>query len=428
MNLLKVGLLFAGSTLSKLFAGLLIVKIIAITVGAEGLGRLGQFMSLMSMVTILAGGGITSGIIKYVSEFKEDKENLPKYVRAASLVTISASIIVCISLFVLAEKISYWLFKTSEYFVVIRVLSFAQILIAISNFLFGLANGYKRVKAFAAINIVSVIFGAGAVGISCSLFGMKGAMYGLIWMSVCPIIFLLPWYKFGLKFKWSQIYPKWDKEKFNQFTHYSLMLFVSVLTMQMSQIIVRHIIEASNSWVQVGYWQAVSKISDAYLQFITVVLANYFLPRLAELKKRSEIKKEVRQAYKYAMPTLIAMGFMVFICRDWIILLIFSREFLPMKEFFTFQLLGDAFKIAAYIGGYVAVAKANTKIYIAAELVQSSMLIFFCYIFVGKFGAVGATYAYCLNYVIYFMIVSYVLRYYLNRQDDEFADVGKIKF
>ena len=63
MRFLKVGLLFAASTVSKLVAGLLIVKIVAIYLGASGLGQLGQFMSLMSMITLLAGGGIGTGII-----------------------------------------------------------------------------------------------------------------------------------------------------------------------------------------------------------------------------------------------------------------------------------------------------------------------------------------------------------------------------
>jgi O-antigen/teichoic acid export membrane protein len=281
----------------------------------------------------------------------------------------------------------------------------------------GLVNGHQRVQVFALITLMSVIIGSAGVALACSYYGMRGAMYGLMWMSACPILFLMPWYKFGLRFQWNQIIPRWDKEKVGQFSHFSLMLLVSVLTMQMSQIVVRHIIESNNSWVQVGYWQAVTKISDAYLQFITVVLANYFLPRLAELKQRSAIKKEVALAYRYAMPVLIVMVMLVFICRDWIIFLVFSRDFLPMKEYFTFQLIGDCFKIAAYIGAYVAVAKANTRAYILAEILQSGMLIVFCLVFVSRFGAVGATYAYCLNYILYFFIVHFVLRAYLNKTD-----------
>jgi polysaccharide transporter, PST family len=417
MNFLKASLLFSSATISKLFAGLIIVKIIAITIGADGLGRLGQFMSLMTMVTLMAGGGITSGIIKYVAEFRRDPPKLNEYLGAASFVTITASLMVGLGLYLSAGVISEWLFKTTEYRSVIHVLSFVQIFIALTNLLMGIVNGHQRVHVFAAISIISVIVGAAGVAIGCLFFGMTGAMYGLIWMAACPIVFLLPWYKIGLRSQWRNIRPRWDKEKVTQFTHFSLMLLVSVLTMQMAQIVIRDIIEQRNSWVEVGYWQAVTKISDAYLQFITVVLANYFLPRLAELKHRSEIKKEIYTVYKYAMPALLVMSLLVFLCRDPIIIVLFSRDFLPMKEFFTFQLIGDAFKVAAYIGGYVAVAKANTKLYIAAEIVQALLLVILCSFFVDHFGAVGATYAYCLNYIIYFLMVIYVLRLYLNKPD-----------
>lgn len=418
MHFLKVGLLFAASTLSKLLAGLVVVKIIAVYIGADGLGRLGQFMSLMSMITILAGGGISTGIVKFVAQYKDDPKQLRAYIGVASLIAIGSSAILGSVLLVLATYLSNWLFGTTNYADVIRLLAAAQFAIACTNLLMGLVNGHKRVHAFAIINGLGVIVGASGVAIGCIFWGIRGAMYGLIWMPVANILFLVPWYFFGLRFKLGELLPLWDRLKTGQFLQFSLMLLVSVFTMQMAQIVMRHIIEENNSWVQVGYWQAVSKISDAYLQFITVVLASYYLPRLAELRRRSEIAKEVWSVYKIAMPVLVLLSLSVFLARDHIILLLFSQEFLPMKDFFPWQLMGDAFKIAAYIGGYVAVARASTKIYIGAEIFQSSTLVILCYFFVNKYGAVGASYAYCTTYIVYFIVVQIVLRSYLQKGGD----------
>lgn len=418
MNFFKVSLLFSSSTISKLLAGLIIVKIIAITIGADGLGRLGQFMSLMFMVNIMAGGGITSGIVKYVSEFKGDQQKLNSYLGAASFVTLAASLLIGTGLYLASGAISEWLFGTPEYQSVIRILSIVQFLIALANLFSGLVNGHQRVTAFAGISIASVSLGATGVGLGCLFYGMTGAMYGLMWMAACPVLFLLPWYRIGLRYPWSYLYPRWDQEKVTQFIHFSAMLLASVLAMQMAQIIVRKLIEQHSGLAEVGYWQAVTKISDVYLQFITVILANYFLPRIAELKLRSEIKKEVNLAHQYAMPILFVMSMLIFLFRDPIILLLFSREFLPMKEFFTFQLIGDSFKIAAYICTYVAVAKANTKLYMAAEIYQALVLVLLCYLFIDRFGGIGATYAYCLHYVLYFLMVNYVLRSYFNRASE----------
>lgn len=415
MRILKVGLLFSASTLSKLLAGLVVVKIIAVYAGADGLGRLGQFMSLMSMITILAGGGVSTGVVKFVAQYRQEPHQLTGYIGAASLIGLVASVLLGTILLALAAPVSQWLFGAPGYAHVIRILAGAQFIIAATNLLMGLVNGHKRVNAFAVINGLGVIVGAAGVAAGCIFWGIEGAMYGLIWMPVANVLFLLPWYFFGLRFPWRALLPVWDRVKVGQLLPFSLMLLVSVLTMQMAQIVIRQIIEADNSWVEVGYWQAVSKISDAYLQFITVVLASYYLPRLAEKRQRSEIQKEVWSAYKIAMPVLVVMSLVIFLMREFIILLLFSPDFLPMKGFFPWQLTGDAFKIAAYIGAYVAVARASTRIYIVAEIFQAGTLVLFCYFFVGKFGAVGASYAYCATYVVYLIAVQVALRLYFRR-------------
>lgn len=133
MYFLKVGILFSTSTLSKLIAGLLIVKIVAIYLGTEGLGQLGQFMSLMSMITILAGGGINAGIIKYVADFDKEEVKLNGYLRAASMITLVFSSILGFGLLVGASEISRWLFNTDNYATVVRVLATAQFAIALKN-------------------------------------------------------------------------------------------------------------------------------------------------------------------------------------------------------------------------------------------------------------------------------------------------------
>ncbi|POM11183.1 hypothetical protein [Pseudomonas orientalis] len=42
---------------SKILVGFCILKLIALYLGADGLGKLGHFMSLVSIAVLLAGGG-----------------------------------------------------------------------------------------------------------------------------------------------------------------------------------------------------------------------------------------------------------------------------------------------------------------------------------------------------------------------------------
>jgi len=417
MHFLKVGLTFATSTLSKLLAGLVIIKILSVYLGAEGLGRLGQFMSFMAIITIMSGGGISTGLVKYVAQFRDQAVQLRAYISAASAITLVSSGLLGMALFAAAPWLSSWLMGTPDYAHVIRVLAFIQFAVGGTNFFTGLVSGHQRVTAFAIVTSASAAAGAALVAYLCIGHGMGGAMYGLALFPALPLVMLLYWYRFALRMPWHALLPRWRPVETGKLLQFSMMLLTSALTMQLSQILIRKLIVSEANWVDVGYWQAVSKVSDAYLQFITVVLANYYLPRLAALKSAAQIGAEVKLACKIVIPLLLLVCSIIYLLRDLVIVLLFSREFLPMSSYFTWQLAGDCFKIFAYIGAYVTVAGGNTKLYIAAELIQVSLVLGLSYMFVGHYGAIGATYAHCATYVCYAILVYAVLfRFILKRR------------
>ena len=72
MNIARAGLYSVFGTAARLVAGLVLAKLVASAAGPDGIGRLGQFMSLMSLLTVLAGGGISAAIVKYVAEYRAD--------------------------------------------------------------------------------------------------------------------------------------------------------------------------------------------------------------------------------------------------------------------------------------------------------------------------------------------------------------------
>lgn len=401
MNFLKVGFVFAIPTLIKLFAGLIIVKIFAIYLGPEGLGKLGQFLSLITMVTILAGGGIGIGIVKYIAEFQCEPKTLSSYVATASSITLSFSVLLLLVLALTAKYISLFLFQTTDYISVIYVLAFVQVVIGYGSFLMALLNGHRLVNDFAVVGVLSAILGCVGVVIGCAYFGLVGAMYGVMWFSSCQIIALLIWYHFFFKQPWRFIKPKFSVDIAKLFSRFGLMQLVSVFTMQFAQVLIRKIIEGNSSWHDVGYWQGLVKISDAYLMFITVVLSNYYMPRLSELKNKVDIIREVVAVYKIVIPTLFILALVVYFLRDFIVCILYSKDFLPISKLFFLQIVGDFFKVIAYIVAYILISKAMIKLCICAEILQSVMLVFFSLLLVNLYGLSGAVYAYVVTYVIY---------------------------
>ena len=83
----------------------LISRIILSNLGVSQFGKITQFQSLIGIVTILSGGGITNGIIRYLSENFDNHTKYDGYFNSALKISISSSILLFVALFLFAERI-----------------------------------------------------------------------------------------------------------------------------------------------------------------------------------------------------------------------------------------------------------------------------------------------------------------------------------
>ena len=189
-----------------------------------------------------------------------------------------------------------------------------------------------------------------------------------------------------------------------------MMALVSAVVVPVSQLIIRSYIRKNEGIINAGLWEGINRISAMYLLVITTSLSVYYLPRLAELRSKQELRREISSVYKLIIPLLIAATIVIYILRKFIIQLLFTREFAGMKDLFGFQLIGDIFKMAGWILGYLMIAKAMTKTYITMEFVSYSGQVLFSCGFVVLYGTVGATIGYAVGNLLYFVIMIIIFR------------------
>ena len=97
---------------------------------------------------------------------------------------------------------------------------------------------------------------------------------------------------------------------------------------------------------------------------------------------------------------------LVFFLRNFIIIFLYSESFLPMSEFFGYELVGDFFRLAGWLLACTLLAKAKITQMIVLELIFSfALYVFLCYSFSNIFGIKGYYIAYLCNYIIYFIVM-----------------------
>jgi polysaccharide transporter, PST family len=413
MSIVRTGFYTTIATAARLLAGLVVIKLVAWFAGPVGVGKLGQFMSLMSLLAVLAGGGISAGIVKYVAEYRDDKEKLSRLLAAALWYALCASCVMGCAALLFSRQIALWLLGDQGYESLIRVLAVAQLGIALFNYILAVINGFMDVRRLAFIQVLGSAFSIVLVLWLSRWLHLYGALLALVVGQVlCLAVGLPTWWR-SPYFQRSMLRMHFDRDMTLRLAAFSVMTLSSALLPPLINIAVRDHLALQFGWEKVGYWQAVSKVSDAYLLFLTTAINIYYLPKLASTHARAALVLELRNAYRYLLPAVIGLAAVVYVLRGWVTRLLFSADFMAANALYGPQLVGDVIKIASFILSYVMLAKAMTRLFVISECVFAASYLLLVYLFTAHFGLVGAMYAFTLNYLIYLAFNVLVVRRFL---------------
>lgn len=409
-DLVKVFSFTGLSTLIKLITGYVTVKFVASIIGPSGIALIGQLQNFSAIFTTLGAGGINNGVVKYVSENKEVDSELQKYLRNGFKITIYFSIFFGFLLILLSTDLSKLILLDVQYNYVFICFGVSLLLISLNNYFLSILNGFKEFKKFVLINIITSLLGLIFTVSLVLLFQLKGALIATVSYQGVVVFITIYYLKKTSWFSAKMLWGVWNKDIVKKYFSYSLMAFVSAATQPVSQLLVRGFIIKNYSIESAGFWEGMNRISGLYLLFVTTSFSVYYLPKLSELKSAVHLRIEIVKAYKIITPIIAASLLMIYLLKDLVINILFTKEFYPMKELFFWQMLGDFFKILSWILAFVMVAKSMTKIYIITEIGFSILLVLVSYYLIGINGTIGATQAYCINYFLYFVMMIFLFR------------------
>ena len=409
-RLVKTSALNGVANFIKILSSLVSSKITAVYLGPAGVALLGQFLNVSSMAMTFSTMGVNGGVTKYTAEYYDNPKKRSEILSSGFMVTVIGSLIVSLCLFLGRSYLSQKLLHTDQYAVIFGILALTLILFALNGYFMAVLNGYKEFKKIVVVNITSSIVGLLIAIVLVIRYHVFGAFLGVI-LSQTLVFFVT--LSFVLKSSWfsmANFFSGITSDSFKKLSRFTLMTFTSAFAVTFIQLQIRIFIIRSVSIESAGYWQGMTRISDLYLNFITATLSLYYLPRLSELKKNEDLRREIFKGYTFILPLTIVSALTIFFLRNWIVRALLAKTFLPMTSLFEMQLIGDVFKVASWLLAYLLIAKAMTKTFIIAELIFGTSFYLLTRILVPKMGVVGATYAFAFNYLIYLLVMIIIFR------------------
>ncbi|MBK0034727.1 lipid III flippase WzxE [Erwinia sp. S43] len=415
MSLARASVWTAASTLIKIAAGLLVVKMLAVSYGPSGVGQAGNFRQLITVLGVLAGAGIFNGVTKLVAQHQQQPAELRAVTGTASAMVLGFSLLLAVGFLLFAAPISQALFDDVKYQQVIRIVAFLQLGIAWANLALAIVKGFRDAAGNALALIVGSIIGVAAWFVCYWLGDYSGALVGL---AMVPALVMIPAMAVLARrdhLPMRYLLPVWQPQYARQLGKFTVMALITAVTLPVAWVMMRNLLQEHAGWEQVGLWQGVSSISDAYLQFITASFSVWLLPTLARLENKADISREIIRALRFVLPAVMVASFCVWLLRDFAIWLLFSSQFTGMRDLFVWQLIGDVLKVGCYVFGYLVIAKASLRFYILTEVSQFILLTGFSRWLIPLHGAAGAAQAYMATYIAYFALCAGVFTLYRRR-------------
>lgn len=407
MNLLKTSVLNGVAVLIKTATMFILNKILAIYVGPAGYAAIGQFQNFIQMVTTFAGSAINTAVIKYTAEYYEDEIKQRNIWRTAGSIVLLFSLIFSLIILIFQKHLSIYIFHTDLYQTVFAWFAVFLTLFTFNALFLAILNGKKEVLRLVIANIVGSIFSLVVTSLLAIKYSLYGALVALsIYQSLAFFVTLFICYK-AEWFKLTYLIGKIDKDIAKKFAGFALMALVSAICVPLSQMVIRSYLIYDFGVVYAGHWEAMIRLSGAYLMLITTTLGVYYLPRLSELTNIEDVKSEVYLGYKFIFPLAVLGASLVYFLRDWIILLLFTPSFLSMRDLFLWQMIGDTLKIGSWILAYLMLSKAMTKLFITTEVIFAITSVLLTYICTQLFGFEGVSVAHLINYGMYWIVMSF---------------------
>ncbi|MDN5108027.1 O-antigen translocase [Aliarcobacter butzleri] len=401
MTLIKTSVLSAIATIIQVISGFIVTKVIAVYVGPAGLAIIGQLQNFINLVLLASGDFFKTAITKYTAQFQDDEIKKHEIWSTAIKIAGVLYIVVFVSLFFFSNEISAYLLTSSQYGYVLKILAFSIPFFVLNGLLLAILNGQRQIKQYITLSISLSIVSLVLVAILSIFYALEGALVAYVINQSVVLLVTLFYLRKESWLKLKSFSYKLNQDNVRKILGFGAISFTAVIASNSSMLYIRDYISTTISLESAGHWQAIWILSTVSLSLITTSLVTYLLPTLSSIKEKHLMSSELKKALYLILPIASAISLSMYLLRDFIIEILYTKEFLPMGELFLWQMIGNVIKACAWLFGYLFVAKAMVKYCVSIEIIFALMMVLLSVYFVNIYGLVGVTYAYALNTFLY---------------------------
>lgn len=406
-----------GATVAvKALAQIAILKSVSIFFGASGVGYLGQVLGCITIVNSLFSVGLVNFLITELSKNKHKLGAIEETYRLVGFwcALFSLSLVFVAALF--GNYFSQITFNDSKEVLFFLLLSVGFIFLNFTSITQGIFSSTKSVKTLFFYNLASVILGLSSF--------MSIARMNQDYIPYAALAFYFSQGLVGFFFlikKDKNLFwlfrPRFNQALIIKLIKFTLVMAITGALGALQQVYIRsYIINILNlSWMDVGHWQALLKISEINLSFIGLTMISLYLPTISEILDSSTLRKTAFRYLKQVFIIVILICLAIVFMGEFVLKIIYSKDFIFLNSLLKIQMLGDVFKLCSWIFTYFILSKLKLHLFLFMEILGLSILTILGIYLSKQMMINGLIYAQALTSFLMFIITFFVYNYYSKR-------------
>jgi len=411
-SILKSTSLIGGASVLSILIGMVRTKFVAILLGPTGVGLLGMYSQITTLITTFTGMGIGNSGVRQVAEAvgSNDDERVARTVitlRRTACMTGGFGLMVMIALCVPLSRMT---FGTNDYAWPIAALGITVLTGAIAGGQGCIINGTRRISDLAKISVIGAINGT-LISIPCFyLWGQAGIVPSLILSALAALT--TSWW-FARRVPIKELAMRWHDSygEARQLLLLGMSFMGAGLATVLSEYLIRVVMLRQLGLADVGIYQAAFNLSGILVGFVLGAMGADYYPRLTAVASNNAsvyrmVNEQSQISVLLSLPGLAAM--MIF--APLIIKFFYAESFVAAVPILRLCILGMLGRVFSWPIGYVLLAKGQGKFFFATEVFACVLHFGAVFFFIRIWGLNGTGVAFMTLYIVHTGLMLFVMR------------------
>jgi len=406
-QIMKATSLFGGVQVFNIIIQIIRSKFIAVLLGPAGMGIMGLLTSTIDIISSLTNFGLGTSAIKDIAAANSTENNQQIstiIIVFRRLVWITGTLGTLVTL-TLSPWLSQLAFGNRDYTTAFIWISITLLVTQLSSGQLVILQGMRKLKYLAQANLLGSAMGLIVTLPLYYFMGIDGIVPGMIGAACITLLFAW-FYSRKITIQPIKVSRLQTKNEGKSMLQMGFMISLSCLLAVGASYIVRIFISRTGGVEQVGLYNAGFAIINAYVGLVFTAMATDYYPRLSAVAHDNRLcKQTINQQAEIAILILapILVVFLTFI--NWVVILLYSRQFIAVNGMIYWAALGMFFKAASWSIAFIFLAKGSSKLFFWNELITNIYLLGFNLLGYHYWGLNGLGISFALAYLIYLIQV-----------------------